>query len=293
MGHGLVKIACDLCMNPQQNDNFMQMLTDMRIPAGKSREFASRLHDSDPPSIDLFLEQHRDFIDIGKAAIAHALMPFETPDRLPSPNRNRSTSWYAYLADQMRTTRYDHYALNELTVITYNYDRSIEAYFRRVVPAFYNRSLADCKDAMQCLRFIHLHGQLGDLNENSYIAYGTGSYSDKYVVALRRAMKGIKIIHEVDNATNDAGYSKAKQAIHEAKRIVILGFGFGRENLERLNLKESKASPIYATAYGMSESECNQVDKIVGRGSVFSFGGHSEEIRPFLTRMDCLPKQAE
>ena len=51
-----------------------------------------------------------------------------------------------------------------LSIITFNYDRSLEEYLYRVLGALYNR---DAEELVQGLSIIHVHGDLGPLDWES------------------------------------------------------------------------------------------------------------------------------
>jgi hypothetical protein len=61
------------------------------------REFATGFSNSGVTSIDAFLEHRTDLINIGKMAIAEALIPFEDEGALDG----RESDWYGYLLDRM------------------------------------------------------------------------------------------------------------------------------------------------------------------------------------------------
>jgi len=191
----------------------------------------------------------------------------------------------------MRTVDFANFAQNPLTIVTYNYDRSIDAYLRRSLITLYDRTEADVEVTMKKIPIIHLHGQLGTLKDNPYVQHRPDSPS--YLEALKRAKEGIKIIHEVDGADSDPEYTKARNAIREAHKVIFLGFGFGRENLKRLKMRESISDPIYATAFGMTDVERRTVSAEIGRGAVYEWGGDQENILGFLRRSGCLERKAD
>ena len=85
-----------------------------------------RFHDellkSGQESVDSFLEFRPEFIPIGKTAIALTLITCENENTLFNPNEE---NWYRYLFNRI-TTAFDDVARNELSILTFNYDRSLE-----------------------------------------------------------------------------------------------------------------------------------------------------------------------
>jgi hypothetical protein len=287
MGFDLLKSVYELCSQPTARDDFHQLLTDCRINPGAVQNMARAIGESHVTSIDLLLQHRHEFIDAGKCAIAYTLAPYESTRNVGAINR-RSGSWYSYLFDLLRGERFEQFGANELTIVTYNYDRSIDYYLRRCLRTLYNQDARAVEEAMKGIPIIHLHGQLGNLAEHPYVGppERTSGVDLNYIEALARASKGIKIIHEIDDADHDTDYQKARVAIRSAKRVVILGFGFGKENLKRLRLGEATGE-MFATGYGMTLLECGAVKTMCRRDIVFSNVG--EEILPFLRRLPCLP----
>ena len=78
--------------------------------------------------------------------------------------------------------------------------------------------------ARQIAPIIHLHGSLGDYPD---IGYGA-SDSD-----TQKAADAIKIISEVQD--NEPGFAAAQQVLKNSARIIIVGFGFAKQNVDRLN----------------------------------------------------------
>ncbi len=89
------------------------------------------------PSIDTLLEYRTEFAKGGKAAIAYIMIPQEKEDTLRPREEQR---WYEYLfgrmLDQAHTS--DDFARNHLSVVTFNYDRSLEFFLFEALRNIYN-----------------------------------------------------------------------------------------------------------------------------------------------------------
>jgi hypothetical protein len=68
-----------------------------------------------------FLERRTEYIGIGKAASAQALVKFEN-NRLFKYDDN----WFRYLYNVHLATSFDKFSGNQLCVIPFNYDRTVE-----------------------------------------------------------------------------------------------------------------------------------------------------------------------
>ena len=96
------------------------------------RKFGVELRGSDQSSVDAFLfgRPNPVFIEIGKLAIAKYIIQSEHKDRLPTdPPQTEldKQKWYGYLLNNFIPTL-DDIKLSKLSIITFNYDRSLEYY---------------------------------------------------------------------------------------------------------------------------------------------------------------------
>jgi hypothetical protein len=163
--------------------------------------------------------------------------------------------------------------------------RSIDYYLRVCLRNFYDVDANAAAEALKNLQIIHLHGQLGDLNQNRY-----GSDGNDEVERIKRARAGIKIIHEVSDAENDPEFVKARMAIKECERLVILGFAFAPENLMRLKLYQISPRGVFASGYGITDSEKQDVAALVRLDTQILWVGRNEPILSFLRESGALPK---
>lgn len=186
------------------------------------REFAERLRKSAYRSVDAFLEDFPTYVETGKRAIAWELIGCENEDRLFPPSSG--ASWYDLLAECLLSDGgLNAFGSNRLTIITYNYDRSLEHYLTTVIA---NRKAWDYPSALQALSalpILHLHGKLGSLADRPYS-------TDRAQLSL--AAQGIRIVHEADGTSD--GFAKAQGAIEAADRLYMFGFGYYSKNMERL-----------------------------------------------------------
>ncbi len=182
---------------------------------------------SDQRSIDSFLEHRPEFLDVGKAAIASYLLPYETMTRL-FPN---SDTWYGYLLDRLPPQLE---ALEgRLAVVTFNYDRTLEHYLFTALVNRYNRSAAEARAALAAIPIHHVYGSLGPLPvdanpDGQAVAFGEPIGPG----TLTRSASTIRIIHERE--LSNEGLEGAHQVLREAERVIFLGFGYDRTNLDRL-----------------------------------------------------------
>lgn len=109
-------------------------------------------------SIDAFLENRPEYLPIGKAAMAIILMRYEHHDALW---RFSDNNWMRYLFDKMRATTLDEFTNNEVTFVTFNFDRSLEYFLFNSLRNTFGATAQACADVFTRIRIIHLHGRLG------------------------------------------------------------------------------------------------------------------------------------
>ncbi len=196
------------------------------------KEFSDLLLNSMAPSVDRFLESNPDFVRLGKTAIAFNLIPFEKESII---NRTIELQWYEFLFSHLHTPTTDEFKQNQLSIITYNYDRSLEHFLFTAIKNSYSLSESDALEILRSIEIIHLHGQLGSYYPqlDQYRAYNTDIDNS----ILQRCIDGIKIIHE--DISDEPQFEQARTLIEQARKVCFLGFGYDKTNVDRLKIKET------------------------------------------------------
>ena len=183
-----------------------------------------------PGSIDRFLEEWSEFAEVGKLAIAATLIPAEIPAKV-FPGDGPHESWYELLWTAL-AARSGLFRENQLSVITFNYDRSLEYYLWEHLAVLHRGNLPEALRDYQSVEIIHVYGSLGDLP----VYGGTGrAYSpelEPYEDILISAASRIHIANRDGDEPPD--FQRARELLESAHRIVFLGFGFHEENVDRL-----------------------------------------------------------
>lgn len=240
--------------NPQR---WMHILRELHIEQALVGEFVENLIRSGRPSVDAFLEHRNEYLEVGKLVIALSLIPHENEDKLFSSHRGEHS--YEYLLNKLIALP-GIFGTNRLTIITFNYDRSIEHYLFTALKSSYRISDGKCAEMMKRIPIIHVHGQLGKLpwqGEKSR-PYNTDTDHDK----VRLAGDQIKVISEKEYTSPD--FEIAFDKMIEAEKIYFLGFGYNEMNLHRLKIDEiSKISnkTIQGTSYGLGRSEMKDIEE--------------------------------
>lgn len=106
------------------DDNFLHQIEEHGVT--KVGEFLSRYSRSGYGSPDRFLEDYPQYITAGKYCIAKILKSCEHARHLIPP-QGPTPSWYQYLVNRIYPTTGDYFEC-QLSVVTFNYDRSLEHY---------------------------------------------------------------------------------------------------------------------------------------------------------------------
>jgi hypothetical protein len=242
-------------------------LLSAEFRGGDLDTFSERLRLAGARSIDTFLEGNAStMVEIGKAAIALIILQKEDQCKregrlfIGSAERLKD-HWLEFVWDQMRTgSAAETFVNNQITFITFNYDRLIEYYFRTVLQNAFALPAQEAENLTRSLRIIHLHGQLGTPI--------FGHYRDPLPgLLVQEAAKGIRVIHD-QFADTDSNFQAAHGALEGASRVCMLGFGYHPVNIERLRLAKylaRKDVDVQGSAYNMGLAEVQAAHARLGR----------------------------
>ncbi len=215
-----------------KDSRLRRILLELGHPDKRVTEFAQALRGSGKPSVDAFLEHRTEFSDVGKAAIAGELIGHEHEHKLVHDELGGEgeDQWYEYLYNKLGGS-FAEFFQNKLSVITFNYDRSLEYYLFTALKNDYNEPDGECRRAIEQLSIVHVHGKLGYLPWQS--DDGRPYEPTEEPDLIGEAAKGIRIVHE--GAKEDEELVRAKKIIRDAKVICFLGFGYLKDNIERIS----------------------------------------------------------
>jgi hypothetical protein len=211
--------------------------------------FCQNLIDSPFDSIDELLEHRPDIVDIGKTALAWALIRCED-------DRKLNQGWYRYLFKKMNCGPHDFHK-NEVSIVTFNYDRSFEEFLFRALKIGYNLPAVLAAQFIRSMNIIHLHGNLGKLpwQDPKGRRYAPLEGQD-----IRHISSSIKVVHE--GAESDPDFQQARELLTASRRIVFLGFGYGEVNLGRLfkDVHVDQATKVFGCLYGCTIREQREIN---------------------------------
>lgn len=266
-GEGLLRQICNMLRNTQ-SEQYRALCTLAKYP-DTVNSFYNGLEQADESSVDAWLEHNREFIDVGKWAIAMALLEAEHKSKL-KPEKN----WYKRLFTALGAS-YKDFRKNQLKIITFNYDRSLEKYLSDVFPYKYKQEkLADCLKELKSLKVYHIYGSLGPLEwqcdkKEDAVPYGAKvDYKTPQARAIvHRAARNIEILPPEKTDILTERTETVLGMIGWAKAVYFLGFGFHKANLRRLGLTENwdvfyAGKKLMGTAWELEYEALRRVEQI-------------------------------
>jgi len=244
--------------NLKNGPNKRALLISLGFPEDLTWGFINSLFASGKSSVDEFLEHRPEFLDVGKAAIALELIKYENEDHLFG-EEIQNQNWYKYLFGALNTS-FEEFGENKISIITYNYDRSLEHFLITALQKSYGKTEIECAAELQKIPIIHLHGKLGRLPWQ-------GSNSRKYDPDIKPEMvevayKSIKIIYE--GIHDDIDFKHAHEILQKAKYIYFLGFGYNKTNLGRLNINSWSGPAIFGSSKGLTTLQRKGISAFFG-----------------------------
>lgn len=231
--------------------------------ATDARAFLAEFGASYAFSIDTFLARRAEFSDIGRRAIAHVLLQYELESaRAPLREIAGVGDWYQYLVNVLACEDWQYLDLSWLTIVTFNYDRSLEWVLLRSLKAMYGQSDAAVVEKLHAIRIHHVYGDMGSPWPTADgAAYGSAVDERLIEVTARTAASRLRVIPE--GRDDDIQLTRARSAIATASRVVFLGFGFDEVNIRRIGapdvfVRQVEVVPIFATCKGMTKAEVRQ-----------------------------------
>lgn len=233
------------------------------------REFTQHLKRSTINSVDAFIERFPQYRDIGTACIALALAMQEFENNLFSHHSEAGPSWYEILANAL-DDGISPVRENKLSIVTFNYDRSLEYYLVEVLR--HNRDIAvdAAIEQLSTIPMLHVYGSIGECppQRAGSRPYATTNESIHRAIVERhfiRLMPDVRKEHQI--------FQQACDLILQAKRVVFLGFGFDATNVQRLRAFEEKwpdssRRETWATTTGMGQRQIDVVMQSILHGNL-------------------------
>ena len=267
---------------------FMQ-LKEIGFPQTDLSAFRRHLKYSNCNSVDEFLQTNEHWEEIGKAAMAAILLKHERgttwEEAKPFHTDPQAYNWYRELTAKLFTNGLDTLDNCGLSIITFNYDRSLEhCLFESAINRYcMNRVGVDkaaeqkCMEKIAAIPIVHVYGSLGRLSwqkSGQWAANESLEYGDLInKLTIQKCVSNIRIIGEADKkAEEDLGFIEARKQINQAIKLFFLGFGYNATNISRLQLGLMKRfERLEGTSMSLTDTQRRRIDRDLFQGRCVLF----------------------
>ncbi|MCO6186256.1 hypothetical protein [Rhizobium sp. L1K21] len=222
-------------------------------------------------SIDNFVENQQDDAveTMAKLAIVKAITQAESTSALAPQNSGSKPTirwgtlqqtWYdglfKTLSEGLGKNNISNF-FNNVTFITFNYDRSLEFFLYHAIQNYYGLDSAAAADIVNSATFIHPYGTVGSLPwQNS--PHIKNEYGWLNAVHLDGASRLIRTFSE--QIDDQDSLAQIRDKIKSSRQLVFLGMAFHDANLDILEPRDhTDIRRILGTALGISESDINVI----------------------------------
>jgi len=256
-------------------------------------------------SIDNFIDTHSDNKKIelcGKLAIVRAILEAESRSEIYTDQNRKldfsriENTWYNkffQLLVQDASLEQLTGRLNNLNVITFNYDRSFEHFLYYSLINYYQIDNTSAAELISNIGIYHPYGTVGKLpwmRGGGSIEFG----AEPNELQLLELVKQIRTFTE-GTEPESSEINIIRKAVYESDCIIFLGFGFHPQNMALLDSdnyepidKERDSSVCFATAKGISQHDCDLVISDIQK--LTGFEKHQIHLRNDLTCTDLFSK---
>ncbi len=266
LGKELVdRICSELASTP---DGITKVLAELGYdnPDGIEKFYTS-LKGSCLDSIDEFLLKHPSYCELAKLCIALILVPCERPEIA------YANGWYRYLVNRLHEkAKRELFRHNRLSIITFNYDRSLEYFIKESIRHTYDVKEPEAEFLLNTIDLVHVYGQLGRLGEkeNDARPFSTSQTTEN----IKKAAAQILTVTELD----DERKNEIRAILRKSERVIFIGFGYHDLGLERIGFKECSIPAVIGTSVGLGLMRKKRLDERWKIG----FPGGKMEIVEFL-----------
>lgn len=232
----------------------------------KVEELQVRLKKSELRSIDLFLAYNPSLAEVGKALICHLIIGCENSQ--VEPIQDPDDHWYECLWSALcdGVGSWQELLETKLSVLTFNYDTSLENYlYDKFLNSFEGSEIKDADAFLNRLDIVHVFGSTG----GGPLAWGRrfgDRLSPRDSDGLAKATKEIFTIGEATQVATEQ-LSKVKNKVASAHKLVVLGFGYHRENMDVIDLamafQTKSPQNLFFGAYGEKRAKLEAIVKVL------------------------------
>lgn len=210
-------------------------------------------------SIDAFLAYNPGFDSLGRMMIAAILLRCENV-------RTLRGGWYQALFNEIVANGPD-FPDGILSVITFNYDRSLELYLCRSLMFAFHLEEEEAWKMVARIKIVHVYGDLGPVR-------GDVPYGD--YEAMGRAAQAIRLVRPHGKSEK---IEEIKTVLEPPATLIFLGFGFDPLNLDAIGIIRNPDYSIHASCLALSRSRIKQTQDRLGD---MYWGASNQDVSDFL-----------
>ncbi len=235
------------------------------------QDFMRTLKFSEHKTIDETISKRPQFRDIARWSIMDTILRKEVEDNLFNQD-----NWYSTFFDRLGLNIKDN-SLNKLTVITFNYERSLEHYLKTKIEISVPEHEVDiCLENYNKIQFIHPHGSFGPLDQ---LKYGEFPSDEDGLQSISQSLGFVS-----DSFDESKDFKLAHGAIKNAFKVYIIGFGYDKRTIERIwGHYDYGNQLIQGTVYGIDPNNIEEINRLIPSLSYMDVHTDAKE---FISRID-------
>lgn len=207
--------------------------------------FALAFSQSGVNNIEDFILERNEFEEVGKLVLAKVLLEIENTT-VPF----KDEGWYQYLFNVMNDS-FESFGQNNLSVITFNFDRSLEIFLYEALRNSYGKSHVEILSTLKNIPIIHIPGQVGNIPWQ-----GTREQDTQISrTELLEATKGINIVQKLEINV------QIQELLNSSEVIAFLGFGYDESSMKSLGISNLEDKIIMGSTFGLKPGEIKLIAK--------------------------------
>lgn len=267
LGKELVDQIIEKLGNPKPNGIY-KILADLgHKDPNEIGKFVTNLKGSNLDSIDEFISKQPEFNELAKKCIAIILIPYENSKIL------EEEGWYRFFINRLFEGIKKHqFRFNDISIITFNYDRSLEFYLRKSFRCAFDVDESEAENILGVMDIVHVYGKLARLGGTGNDARPYDSTLDPELVV--RAARQIVTVPELDRRK----YDDIADILEKQQRVYFFGFGYSDLNLQIMKFNKLSFPQVIGSSVGLGEAQKKAISAIWN----IEFPGHSKTILEFI-----------
>ena len=233
------------------------------------KEFINDFKRARTDSIDLFLSRNTKHRKFGVFLICLFILNYELNSKFSEDfsKEEQDQDWYYHIFNEhltndiLKKSDLSKFANNNVTFITFNYDRSLENFLFESLRYSFTDMDEVVKRLVNDTRIIHVYGKIAPLEWEDNTEGIQLNYKNNYLIKrTAELVDNIQIIYDMREEVSE----EIQDIISEAREIFFLGFGYGDENLDAINF--SKLVKPYQSVFGTAmDYKRNERDRVVSK----------------------------